>query len=321
MSKKDVVLAIDIGGTNTVAGVVDREGTILSRFSMPTIGTRPFDDFMKRFLNHWESLTKDSFSDFALIGIGAGAPNANFYNGRIENPPNLKWGVVPFVEEFTRQFQVPVLITNDANAAALGEKLFGVAKGREHFIEVTLGTGLGSGIVSNGQVVYGHDGAAGELGHIIVRPNGRVCGCGNRGCLETYASATGLVRTMLELLSEDNQPSDLREVPPSQMTSRMVYDAAKKGDPLARQAFEITADILGQGLATAVALFSPDLIVLFGGLAKAADLLVKPAREAMNQYCFGPFKNKVDIQVSTLPESDAAILGSAALIWNHLAGN
>ncbi|GAB4180346.1 MAG: ROK family protein [Calditrichia bacterium] len=318
MPKREVTVGIDIGGTTTGIGMVDAEGRLIAKKTIDTFGKRPFTEFKENLFREWESFFHAFQDEVNVLGIGAGAPNANYYKGTIENPPNLRWGFVNFVEELSNHFSLPVFITNDANAAAIGEKLFGAAKNTENFIEITLGTGLGSGIVSAGQVVYGHDGFAGELGHIIVQPEGRLCGCGNRGCLETYASATGIVRTFFKMLASENKESVLTHKSMDEITSKMIYEAAKAGDEIAFKTFEYTGKFLGRGMATAVTLFSPDLIVLFGGAASAGDLLIKPAIESLNNHVFAPFKDKVSIKISELPAGDAAILGASALAWNEL---
>lgn len=318
MSKRDVTLGIDIGGTTTGIGMVDSEGRLIAKKTIDTFGKKPFEVFKKNLFQEWESFFRAFQDEVNILAVGAGAPNANYYKGTIENPPNLNWGFVNFVEEMKSFFHVPVFITNDANAAAIGEKFFGAAKNSDNFIEVTLGTGLGSGIYSGGQIVYGHDGFAGELGHIIVKPNGRLCGCGNRGCLETYASATGIVRSFYKFLASENKESILKQKSMNEVTSKLIYEAAKNGDDIAIKTFEYTGEMLGKGLATAVTLFSPDLIVLFGGAASAGDLLIEPTVHAMNKYAFTPFKNKVTVKLSELPMGDAAILGASALAWNEL---
>ncbi len=318
MRKKELVVGIDIGGTNTKVGIVDRDAKIYLHFDFPTRSEKPAEDLFKRIFEKIEQEKKELPEGSVLVGVGVGAPNGNYFSGKIENPPNLNWAsvnVVGLVEEY---FHLPAVLTNDANAAALGEMKFGAAQGMKNFIEITLGTGLGSGVVVNGQLVYGHDGFAGELGHVIVVKNGRLCGCGRRGCLETYASASGLRRTVFEIMAEDNQPSILREIPFEDLTSKMVYDAALRGDALAREAFDFTGRILGEALANAVAYLSPEAIILFGGLAAAGDYIFVPTKEYMEKNLLAIYRNKVKILPSGLPESDAAILGSAALIWNEL---
>ncbi|HEX9739230.1 MAG TPA: ROK family protein, partial [Ignavibacteriaceae bacterium] len=259
------------------------------------------------------------FSEYQLKGIGIGAPNGNYYKGTVENPPNLKWGIVNIIELVNRFFDVPVAVTNDANASALGEMLFGAAKGMKNFIVITLGTGLGSGIVVDGQLVYGADGFAGEIGHTIYDPNGRMCGCGRKGCLETYASSTGIKRTVMELLASSNEDSVLRSISYNDLDSKMIYSSALAGDKIALQAFDYTGKVLGIKLADAVAHTSPEAIILFGGLALAGDLIIKPTSKYMEEYLFHVFKNKVKIIPSTLVDSNSAVLGASALIWNKIS--
>ena len=243
--------------------------------------------------------------------------NGNYFNGTIEFAPNLPWrGVIPLAQMLTDRFGIPVSLTNDANAAAIGEMTYGAARGLKDFIMITLGTGVGSGIVVNGQLVYGHDGFAGELGHVIVRPNnGRLCGCGRTGCLEAYTSATGVARTAREFLEVRNDPSSLRQIPIQDITSKDVYDAAITGDKLALEIFDYTGKILGEAFANFIAFSSPKAIILFGGLAKAGDLILKPIKEAMDRNTLNIYKGKVKIMFSELKESDAAVLGASALGW------
>jgi len=252
-----------------------------------------------------------------MIGVGVGAPNGNFYSGTIEYAPNLPWkGIIPLAKLMSEKFKLPVTLTNDANAAAIGEMMYGAAKGMKDFIMITLGTGVGSGIVANGQLIYGHDGFAGELGHTIVIPDGRIHeGTGKKGSLESYASATGVRLTSLELLEKSSEDSLLRNINKEDLDSKTVYDAAIKGDKLALEIFEYTGKILGLALANAVMFSSPEAIILFGGLTKAGDLILKPTRKNMEENLIQVFQNKVKILVSHLKESDAAILGASALVW------
>jgi glucokinase len=315
---KKLVIGIDIGGTNTKVGIVDRQAKIHLHFDFPTHSELPAENLFERIHQKVEEekflLPKNS----EIVGVGIGAPNGNYFSGKVENPPNLKWKTVDLVQLAKEHFNVPAVLTNDANAAALGELHFGSAKNMKNFIEVTLGTGLGSGIVVNGQLVYGHDGFAGEMGHVIAVENGRLCGCGRRGCLETYVSAPGIIRTVFELLARDNTQSKLREIPFDDMTSKMIYEAALEGDPIALEAFDYTGRILGRTLADAVAYFSPEAIILFGGLSAAGDYIFVPTKSYMEKSLLPIYRNKVKILPSGLPESDAAILGAAALIWNEL---
>jgi len=315
----DVTLGVDIGGTNTVVGFVDREGKCLAESSIPTNAHEPAESLVRRLHEKVEEIAKPLAGRITLKGIGVGAPNANFYRGTVENPPNLKWkGVVNLAALIRTYYDLPVAVTNDANAAALGEMLYGAAKGMKDFIVITLGTGLGSGIVAGGAMVYGADGFAGEIGHTIVDPRGRVCGCGRRGCLETYASASGICRTILELLAERREESELRNVSPQDLTSKMIADAAGRGDVIAREAFEVTGRILGLKLADSVAHLSPEAIILFGGLANAGALIFEPTKRHLEENLLNIFKNKVKLLPSGLKEGNTAVLGASALIWHEL---
>lgn len=252
-----------------------------------------------------------------IKGIGVGAPNGNYYNGTIEFAPNLPWkGVIPLAAMFEERLGIPTALTNDANAAAVGEMTYGAARGMKDFIMITLGTGVGSGIVINGQVVYGHDGFAGELGHTIIRrENGRICGCGRKGCLETYCSATGVARTAREFLTARTEDSLLRAIPAESITSKDVYDAAVKGDALAKDIFDFTGTILGEALADFIAFSSPEAIVLFGGLAKSGEYIMKPILKAVDENILNIYKGKTKLLISELKDSDAAVLGASALGW------
>lgn len=298
-------LGIDIGGTNTVVGLVNKEGKVLGTDSVKTQSFPVLEEYVKTVSKLAKDLiAKNNVSIAEIVGLGIGAPNANYYTGNIEMAPNLPWkqDKVPLAKMFREELNIPVTITNDANAAALGEKMYGVAKDMDNFIMITLGTGVGSGIVINGQLVYGHDGFAGELGHVIIERNGRLCGCGRRGCLETYCSATGIVRTA----KERNTPF---------LTSKDIYDAAVKGDETAIDIFKETGTRLGRAFADMVVFSSPEAFVLFGGLAKAGDLIVKYTKEAMEEAIMPIFKGKVKILLSTMKDADAAVLGASALAW------
>ena len=315
----DLVIGVDIGGTNTVFGVVDRGGVILSQGAMPTNGAEPAENLVARLHHGLSDLLAGLGKDCCPKGIGIGAPNANFYAGTVEYPVNLNWhGVTDLVGLMNKYINIPVAVTNDANAAALGEMLFGTARGMRNFVAVTLGTGLGSGIVVNGDLMYGSDGFAGELGHMTVDPAGRECACGKRGCLETYCSAPGLCRTVFELMAELNCDSGLRAIPFHDLTARIVFEKALAGDLIAREAFARSARILGIKLADVVAITSPEAIILMGGLSSAGDFLVGPVRQAMEDHLLRQFKGKVPIHCSGLPSGDSAILGAAALIWNEI---
>ena len=318
-----VALGIDIGGTNTKYGFVDAQGKIYGESTIPTIvkaageEQESFEQYIARLCAQAQQTLKDCGQDLQLIGAGIGAPDGNFFSGAIEFAVNLPWkGVLRAAALVSQHMGVPAVLTNDANAAAMGEMLFGTAKGMKDFIVITLGTGVGSGIVIGGRLVYGHDGFAGELGHVIVKEGGRVCGCGRRGCLETYCSAGGVRRTAMDLLAEETTPSVLRDISFEQMTSARIYEAAMEGDPLAREAFRRTARILGRALADFVTFSSPEAIILFGGVARAGEFLRKPTEEAMEESMLHCFKNKVKVLLSDLSEGNVAILGAAALAWD-----
>ena len=316
MTNTDLVLGIDIGGTNTKLGYVDRSGRCLAEGGLPTCADQPPEPFFQRLRAAAQALWTPLAGTFRLTGIGVGAPNGHFERGTIEDPPNLSWGRVELRAELSASWGVPVAVTNDANAAALGEQLFGAARGMRDFLVITLGTGLGSGIVVNGELVYGHSGFAGELGHTIVEYGGRPCGCGLRGCLETYVSATGLRNTVLERL-EASGASPLRALGPDQLTARAIHEAALAGDPIALDAFARTGTTLGRKLADAVAHTSPEAIFLFGGLANAGELLLAPVRAALEANLYPLFRGTVRLLPSGVPQGQAAILGAAALIWKE----
>ena len=330
--KKKLVFGVDIGGTNTAFGLVDENGDIYAESVIPTKNYLTFDDYPAFVTDLCDGMQRlmDSLSfEFNLLGIGIGAPNGNFHRGTIECPANL-WKFRPdetnpdetrriffLADDIKKHFaDTPVLLTNDANAATIGEMVYGNAKGLDDFIMITLGTGLGSGFVSNGELIYGHDGFAGEFGHVIVeRHNGRKCGCGRSGCLETYVSATGIKRTAFELMAKMNEPSELRDISFEDFDASMISAAAAKGDPIALEAFRYTGEMLGRALADAVVVTSPKAIFLFGGLAKAGKLLFEPTKWYMEENMLFVFKNKVQILPSGIEGKNAAILGSAALIW------
>ncbi len=306
-------VGIDIGGTNTAFGLVDESGRIVARGNISTCNNSDFQDYVNQVSDGIRQLLEQT-NGAELSGIGIGAANGNYFSGCIENAANLPWkGLVKIVEAFKNQFGVPVFLTNDANAAAIGEMVYGGAKGMTDFIEITLGTGLGSGIVTGGKMLYGHDGFAGECGHVIVERGGRDCGCGRKGCLETYVSATGVVRTATELLAKRNIDSELRSIPNSELTALKVSQAANRGDAIAKEVFEFTGEVLGRALADFVAITSPQAIFLFGGLAKAGEILFEPVRRSMEANMLNIFKNKTQVLPSQLGD-DAAILGSAALV-------
>jgi len=317
----DVTLGIDIGGTNTVFGIVTEKGEIVFKESIFTNGMEPAEDLFERIFNKFDESFKRHSSEYNLVGIGVGAPDGNYYKGSIENPPNLNWGYVNVKELVHKYHDIPAALTNDANAAAIGEMQFGAARGMKNFVEITLGTGLGSGIVVDGKVLYGHDGFAGELGHINAVRDGRRCGCGKKGCLETYASATGIIRTVSEMLATYRESSPLRDIPYSEISAKKIYDAASGGDKIAINAFKYTGKILGEALADAVAVLSPEAIVVFGGLAQAGNLILEPTKKHMELNLLNNYKGKIKLINSGLSEGDAAVLGSSALIWNELKTN
>lgn len=316
--KTNVTLGIDIGGTNTVFGFVDEQGNMISESSIPTEAENKAEILFERLFRAVEQLKAALGSGYELAGIGIGAPNANYYKGTVEQPPNLNWGNVNVLEIVKRYSQLPAAITNDANAAAIGEMEFGAARGMKNFIVITLGTGLGSGIVINGQLLYGHTGFAGELGHVVYEENGRKCGCGKYGCLETYASAVGIRRTVSTLLGRSMAQSRLRNISFDDLSSKMIYDAAIEGDPIALEAFEYTGNILGKCLADFTAFSSPEAIILFGGLAQAGELIFKPTQKSMDENMLNIFKGTVKLLPSALTKGNTAVLGASALIWNEI---
>ena len=318
--EQSYVIGIDVGGQTTKCGVVDARGDVLSQTVIRTDDTTEAAEFIKKLAQAILGLIKEAGAERNVRGVGVGAPNGNYYTGNIEFAPNLKWTlagnqVIPFASLLSKELGgIPVSLTNDANAAAVGEMTYGAARGMKNFIMITLGTGVGSGIVINGDVVYGHDGFAGELGHTCaVRYNGRACGCGKTGCLEAYTSAIGVARTAREWLEMSDEPSALRLV--DNITSKDVYEAAKDGDALAKRVFEYTGKILGQKLADFIEFSAPEAIVLFGGLARAKEFLTEPIQKAMDENVLPLWRGKVKLVYSQLKESDAAILGASALAW------
>ena len=316
--EKPYVVGIDVGGQTTKMGIVDTRGQVLSQ---TVIRTDTYDDvnlYIDELASALEKIIKESDSEGKIRGIGVGAPNGNYYTGNIENAVNLVWGgakTIPFASLLSMKTGgLKVALTNDANAAAVGEMTYGAARGMKNFIMITLGTGVGSGIVINGEVVYGHDGFAGELGHTCaVRHNGRICNCGKTGCLETYCSATGVARTAREWLEMSDEPSVLRSL--DSISSKDVYEAAKEGDKMALKIFEFTGKMLGESFADFVAFSAPEAIVLFGGLARAKEYLYEPIMNSMNANLLPLWRNRIKIVFSQLKESDAAILGASALAW------
>lgn len=315
---KPNVVGIDIGGTNSVFGIVDAQGNVLASNSIKTQAYPVLEDYINALGNGILELIAKNGGIEKIKGIGVGAPNANYYTGNIEHAANLPWkGIVPFAKMLSEKVGVPVTLTNDANAAAIGEMKYGAARGMRDFIMITLGTGVGSGVVANGQLIYGHDGNAGELGHVIVRRDGRPCGCGNKGCLETYTSATGVARTAKEMLqNRAGEDSLLRKIELDKITSKDVFDAAMAGDAIAKDIFAFTGQILGEALADFVKFSSPEAFVLFGGLAKAGDLLLNPLKKAMDDNLMPVFKGKVKVLFSEMKDADAAVLGASALAWD-----
>lgn len=315
--EKPYVIGIDMGGTNTVFGVVDARGHVIARSSIKTQQYPEINDYVDALHEEMMKIIESVGGIETIRGIGAGVPDGNYYTGNIEFAPNLPWkGVVPFAKLLSEKFGVPACITNDANAAAMGEMTYGAARGMKNFIMITLGTGVGSGIVIDGKVVYGHDGFAGELGHTTaVRHNGRLCGCGKYGCLETYASATGVARTAKEIISTTTQETLLRGLDVDNITSKDVYDAAVKGDKVAIEIFNTTGRYLGEKFADFIAFSAPEAIIMFGGLTKAGDFIMNPVRETMEANVLKHWKGKVKLMFSDLKESDAAVLGASALAW------
>ncbi len=313
-----LAIGIDIGGTGTKFGIVDRVGNVLFSGETSTRKHARVETFIDDLYDHLSSLIEKAGGIGRIKGIGTGAPNGNFYTGTIEYAPNLPWrGIIPMADLIKGRFKLPVTLTNDANAAAIGEMMYGAAQGMKDFIMITLGTGVGSGIVANGHLIYGHDGFAGELGHTTIIPGGRKHkGTGLHGSLEAYASATGVTATAIEFLERDaSVKSMLRDFPKEEINSRIVYECAIQGDPVAKEVYDFTGKILGLALANFVMFSSPEAIILFGGLTKAGDLILKPTREHMEANLIKVFQNKVKILVSHLKESDAAILGASALVW------
>ena len=313
---KPYVIGVDLGGTNTVFGIVDARGNVVVNASIKTAVHNEIELYLDDLVVGLNMLIEQVGGKDKIRGIGVGAPNGNYFNGSIEFAPNLPWkGKIPLAQMIQERIGIPVALTNDANAAAIGEMTYGAARGMKDFIVITLGTGVGSGIVVGGQLVYGHDGFAGELGHMIVRRNGRMCGCGRQGCLETYTSATGVARTAREYLSIRSDESLLRSVDVDAITSKDVYDAAMQGDALALEIFEATGAILGESFADFITFSSPEAIILFGGLTKSGDLLMNPIKHHMEKNLLPIYKGKTKLLFSQLKESDAAVLGASALGW------
>lgn len=315
----EVTAGIDIGGTNSVVGLVSRKGKVLMQATVSTVKYSKAKEFVKALDNKIRELFQNMTGEYILKGIGVGAPNTNYYKGTIENAPNLPWkGIIPFRDLFLEHRNIPFALTNDANAAAVGEMIYGGAGKMKNFIVLTLGTGLGSGIIVNGEVVYGHSGFAGEMGHMIMEPGGRECGCGRQGCLETYVSATGICSTVLELLALRKGKSSLRKYKFEEISSKIIATAAADGDPIALEAFDKTAYTLSIAIVNALAFSSPEAIFLFGGLSRAGDLLMQPLKKWVDKHVQIFFRDTFSILFSSLEESNAAVLGASALAWKEL---
>jgi glucokinase len=317
---KPYVIGLDLGGTNSVFGIVDARGEIKATTAIKTGCFTSAEDYVAASVEALQPIIEQVGGLDTIKAMGIGAPNGNFYNGTIEFAPNLPWahdGIVPLAKMFSEKLSnIPVALTNDANAAAIGEMVYGVARGMKNFIVITLGTGVGSGIVVNGQLLYGHDGFAGELGHVIMRrENGRSCGCGRTGCLEAYCSATGVARTARELLAKTERPSLLREMNPEDITSLDVSIAAGKGDELANEIYEFTGNMLGEACADFAAFSSPEAFIFFGGMTKAGELIMKPIRESYDKHVLKIFKGKAKFLISGLDGASAAVLGASAIGW------
>lgn len=315
---KPYVIGLDLGGTNSVFGIVDARGNIVATTAIKTQAYPDFDDYVKASVDALMPIIDTVGGIEKIKALGIGAPNGNYYNGTIEYAANLVWqGVVPIAKKFEEALGIPVIVTNDANAAAVGEFTYGVARGMKNFIMITLGTGVGSGIYINGQLVLGCDGLAGELGHLTVVPGGRTCGCGRKGCLETYCSATGVARTAREYLDKRGTPSLLRDIKPEDITSFEVYKAAVAGDELAKEIFEVTGSMLGEACANFALFCSPEAFIFMGGLTKAGDLLMKPLQKAYDEHVLSVYKGKAKLMLSGLKDSETAVLGASALGWDN----
>lgn len=320
MKNKPYSIGIDIGGTNTVFGLVDHDGKVVAKGSIKTGGHDSFESYLDVLYDKLSKLIEKHGGKDMIQGIGIGAPGANYNTGEIYNAANLSWGQrVPLAKLMSEKFYgLPVYVTNDANAATVGEMVYGAAKGMKDFIMITLGTGVGSGIVSNGKLINGHDGLAGELGHVIVeRRDGRKCGCGRKGCLETYCSSTGMVRTAKEFLENTSTPSTLRDIDLEKLTSKDIYAAAMAGDEMANEIFRFTGQMLGEALADFTAFSSPEAFILFGGLMRSGDLLLNPVKKAFDDSLLFIYTEKPKILVSQLNEDDGAVLGASALGWGE----
>ena len=316
---KEITIGVDIGGTNTKYGIVDRSGNVLFQDRIKTQEHEEFSDLINDLVKAIHAAIAGLDRSYHLVGVGVGAANGNYYKGTIEHATNLKWkGIIPLAEMLSKPLGVPVLVTNDANAAAVGEMVYGAAREMKDFVVITLGTGLGSGFVANGKLINGKHGIAGELGHTTVNYAGRHCNCGKRGCLETYVSATGIKRSVYKLLADHLEPSELRGISFDNLNTKMITEAAIRGDVVAREAFEYTGRILGTKLAETVVHTDPEAIFLFGGLSLAGDLIFKPTIKHMEANLMPLFRGKVKILPSGLQNQAAPILGASSLVWNHL---
>lgn len=314
---KSLVIGLDLGGTNSVFGIIDREGKVLTTTSIKTQGYQNVESYVEDSVKAVMQIVEQVGGMEKIHAMGIGAPCGNYHNGTIEQAANLAWakGVVPLADMFVSRLNIPVAITNDANAAAMGEMIYGEAVGMKNFVELTLGTGVGSGIVANGQLIYGCDGFAGELGHMVVEPEGRPCGCGRKGCLETYCSATGVVRTTVAMLEESTEPTSLRDIPREELSSYEVYKAAMAGDAMAQEVFRQTGRRIGVACANIATFLSPEAFIFFGGLAQAGDLLFRPMEEAYNENVLSLYRGKAKFLKSGLDGAKAAVLGASAIAW------
>jgi glucokinase len=321
MEKENLRIGIDIGGTNTVWGMIDSQDNYLFENSILTHAEEGVDNFVRKLAEKIQVDYKKFSDKYEIEGIGIAAPSVNHITGIIERAVNLRWGEVDFINKMKKYFDTQIVILNDANAAALGERFFGTAKGMNNFIVITLGTGLGIGIVVNGQLLYGENGLAGEIGHSIIEVNGRKCSCGKLGCLETYISATGLKRTVFNFLSYYDDASELRDISYNTMTSKRISELAQKNDKIAIKAYEYTGDVLARSLANLVTLFNPEAIILFGGLADSGDLLLKPVEHYLDKYLLDLYKGKIKILKSELQNGKAAILGACSFVKEVMEKN
>ena len=315
---KSLVIGLDLGGTNSVFGVVDSKGEIIATTSIKTQAYPSVDQYIMESVKAIKQIAEQVGGMEKIRAMGIGAPCGNYYKGTIEHAANLVWakGIVPLANMFVNELGIPVVVTNDAKAAAMGEMKYGVAVGMTNFVELTLGTGVGSGIVANGQLIYGFDGFAGELGHMIVEPGGRPCGCGRKGCLETYCSATGVVRTTIAMLEESSEATSVRDIATDKLTSYEVYKAAMAGDTMAQEVFKQTGRRIGIACANIATFLSPEAFIFFGGLAQAGELLLRPIEEAYNENVLSLYKGKARFLMSGLDGAKAAILGASAIAWD-----